>query len=839
MRLDLYGRLLLRESRGTRRPLAFFVACLAVGVTAVVAVAGLSAGLDAGIRSQARNLLAADLALEGRRPLPDEIQARLADPRIAARVEIKEMVTLVAAPGSGESQLAELKAVGSGYPFYGEIELLPDRPIAELLSAETALAAPELLARLGLAIGDGLAIGGERFVIAGEIEREPDRLQVGLAMGPRVMISLDGLARTSLAQKGSRIEHRTLLQLADAGADPEALAEDLAAELPPYYRVETSRQAQPSLRQGVDRVDRFLGLTALLSLLVGGLGIGQTVRAWLVSRYDSLAILKCLGVRPRELFGLYLTQTALLALAGSLVGLLAGSALQRIVPALFPDLVPVDLLDPWQPEALLRGLALGLGVALIFAIAPLTSILRLPPARAFRQSVEPPPPSRGATLGTAALLLGGITLFAIGQARDGLLGGAFTLVLLATGGALALASSLTTGTLARLPESFGGTALRHGLKALLRPGAGTRGAMVALGLGVLVVATMAQVESQLGHRLTTQVPDDAPSAFLVDIQPDQWSGVQSLLGEAGARGIDSVPVVMARLRSIDGVGISSAAEADEETNDNARRWALTREQRLTYLDRLPDDNRIVAGALWNDPQALEVSVERDFAEDLGVELGSRLLFDIQGVPLELVVSSLRTVEWETFGLNFFLVAEPAALDAAPHLRVATFRLAPEVERQTQNRLAAAYPNITMLRIGELLDKVTTLLTRIGLAVRLLGAFTVLSGLAILAGAIAAGAARRGSEVALLKTLGVTRWGVVARFALEYSLIGAVAGVVGLASSTLLSWGILEKGLEVGWSPQPALLVMAFAVTVGLSTLAGLGASARALAVRPLAVLRQP
>ncbi|MEM7479547.1 MAG: FtsX-like permease family protein [Acidobacteriota bacterium] len=847
MKARTYWQLLKRESRGTRRQLLFFIACLAVGVTAVVSVAGLSAGLEAGIRTQSRSLLAADLALSGRRPLPPEAAQALSDPRIAERVEVKELATLVVTPEGntvGGSQLVELKAVGDGYPFYGDLRTDPPRPLTELLTPDAAVVAPELLSRLGLDVGDPLRIGGEDFRIAGRLLAEPDRLQVGLALGPRVFVSLDGLARTSLVQKGSRVSHRTLLRLADSVADPAPLAETLDEVLPPYFRVETARQAQPSLRQGVSRVDRFLGLTALLSLLVGGLGIGQTIRAWLASRYDALAIFKCLGLRPREAFRLYLLQTGLLALAGSLVGLVAGTVLQRILPALFPDLIPAELIVPWQPAALVRGLGLGLGVALLFSIAPLTTVLRLPPARAFRRSAEPPPPSRWANALTALTLIAGITAFAALQARSLTLGAAFTGILLAAAALLAGAARLVTALVTRPSRARGAGGnpwLRHGLAALGRPGAGTRGAMVALGLGVLVVTTMAQVERQLGNRLTTQIPDDAPTVFLVDIQPDQWQEVQTVLSDAEARRLDSVPVVMGRLTAIDGEGIRLEEDIrpeDETEQESSRRWALTREQRLTYLDELPEDNRIVEGALWSDPNLDELSVEKEFADSLGVTVGSRLTFDIQGVPLDLTVTSLRTVQWETFGLNFFLVAEPGALADAPQQRVATVRLPEEREGAVQDRLAATFPNITVLRLGEILGKVAGLLRRIGLAVRLLGGFTVLTGLAILAGAIGAGAARRGGEVALLKTLGVTRLGVVARFAVEYSLIGAVAGLVGVTASALLAWGVLEQGFEIDAALQPALLIVAFGITVALSTLAGLAASVRALTVRPLAVLRE-
>lgn len=872
MNAGLYLRLARREARGSRGRIAFFLACLAVGVAAVVAVAGLSASLDAGIRAQARPLLAADLAVTSRRPPPPELDALLAALPAAGRAEVRELVTVVAAPAAagdagaeyvpGPSVLVELKAVGPGYPFYGTLRTDPDRPLADLLDAGSALAAPELLARLGLAVGDPLRIGGEAFRIAGTVAAEPDRLGIGLAAGPRLFLSVEGLARTGLIQKGSRVEYRTLVRLAPGTADdPAALAaaaDRLRAALPAGVRVETWREAQPALRRGVARVDRFLGLVALLSLLVGGIGVAQTVRAWLAGRMDAIAVLKCLGMRPREVLALYLGQTALLGLAGSLVGLAAGVAVQLAIPSLFPDLVPATLLDPWQaaaPAALARGLALGVGVAVLFSVAPLAGILRVPPVRVLRRDAEPPPAHRVATAATAGAVVAGVLAMAVFQARSLTLGAQFT------GGLAAAAAALTAGALAvtwavgRLPRSSGagraGLWLRHGLAALARPGAATVGAIVALGLGVLVVVGMSLVERQLSGELSAEVPADAPTAFLVDVQPDQWPGVEALLREEGALAVDSVPVVMARLAAIDGTPVGRIATGsagagenqrgergrDDDDRDDSARWALTREQRLTYMERLPADNRIVAGALWDRPDAAEVSVEKDYADDLGVGLGTRLTFDVQGVPVDLTITSLREVDWRTFGINFFLVVEPGVLDDAPQQRLATVRLPPGSEQRVQDLLAAGFPNVTFVRIREILEKLVAILDRIGLAVRFLGGFTVLAGIAILAGAVSAGSARRAREVALLKTLGVTRAGVVAMFAVEYALVGLVAGAIGTAGGAALAWAVLTRGMEIGWHLHPLVLATALAATALLAATAGIAASARALARRPIEVLR--
>lgn len=868
-----YFRTLVRESRGSRGRLVFFIACLAVGVAAVVAVAGLSASLRDGIRREARQLLAADLAVRGNEPIPAGVLKAIAALPGTQRTDIKETVTVAAAPAAkgpggqpGASQLVELKVVDGFYPFYGKLDLRPRRPLHELLTPGTTVVASELLSHLGLKVGDSLLIGGQPFRVAGTVLAEPDRVSISFTLGPRAFLSGAGFARTGLEGQGSRVGYRALVRLPDrlSGAELDATAERLKRDLPPgeAFRVETYRQAQPALRQNISRVERFLGLVALLSLFVGGIGVAQSVRAWLAGRLDAIAILKCLGMRPREIFPLYLGQTALLGLAGSLIGIAAGAAIQLLLPRLFPDLIPAELVHPWQPAALLRGLGLGVGVAMLFSLPPLSAVLRVPPARVLRRDAEPLPRHRWVTGVTLLALAVGVWGMAAFQSSSARLGAEFTGGVALVTAALAAAAFLVSWGVRKLPRDFALRPwLRHGLAALARPGAAAGGAIVALGLGVLVVLGMSLVERRVTAQLEKELPANAPSAFLIDIQPDQWQGVERLLRQQGGQGVESVPVVMARLAAIDGVRTEDMAERgdrrdggepDGEEGRNGggrnggngegrrgggRRWALTREQRLTYMAELPKDNKIVAGSLWSDPAHAEVSLEKDFAGDIGAHLGSTLTFNIQGVPLDLRVTSLRTVNWGTFGINFFLVVEPGVLESAPQQRLAVARLPRGGEQRVQDLLAASYPNVTFLRIREILEKVLKVLRRISLGIRFLGGFTVVAGIAILAGAVSAGSARRGREVALLKTLGMTRRGVAATFAVEYALIGLVAGAIGTAGGAALAWGVVTRGFQLPWALDPWILATALAASVLLTVAAGLAASVRALERRPIEVLR--
>jgi putative ABC transport system permease protein len=820
--------------------------------------------------------MAADLAVEGRRELPPDLNgvvARFAadagwNPASIERADVREFVSVVVAPGRQSSQLAELKAVGGGYPFYGGLRLDPPRSLDELLADDTVVVAPELLDRLGLKVGDSLSVGGAPFRVAGTVLEEPDKLSISFTLGPRLFLSHGGLQRTALIGLGSRVEYRALFKL-----PPGATAEDAARlerrlrdEEPDGdpYRVRTFADAQPALRRSFDRVGRYLGLVGLLSLLVGGVGVAQVARAWLASRMDDVAILRCIGATPREVVTLYLLQVLALALCASLAGALLGTGLHWLLPRVSAGLVPVGLVNPWQLGAVSRGVGLGIAVAVVFTLPLLVGLRRVPPVRVLRREAEPVRSGWVAQAVGALFVLAGVWAAASAQAESVRYGTYFAGGLVVAVALLALAAAAVSRVARLLPRDAGGLRLRHGLAHLARPGAATVGAIVAMGLGVTFVFATWLVERHLSDQLRSELPADAPSTFFLDVQPDQWPRVESLLQAAGARGIESRPLVTARFAAVNGVPVAQLAGRNrDEPRDQGRargddpaprdggrrgdaggdrprprRWTLTREQRLTYGRELPRGNRVVAGNFPAGPSVPNgISLEENFARDLGVGVGTPLTFDVQGVPVEMVVTSLRTIDWRTMGMNFFLFAEPGPLDEAPQQRLATARIAPAEQARVQAAVVAEFPNVTVIHVRDVMDKVMAVLRNIGLGIRALGAFTVAAGVVVLGGTVAATQARRAREVALLKTVGMTRRDVVTVFSVEYALTGTVAATVGVAAGSLLAWAVLTRLMDLEWAPRTLEVFGAVGVTAFLSVAAGLVASARALAAKPVEVLR--
>jgi putative ABC transport system permease protein len=816
----------------------FFVACLAVGVAAVVAVAGLADSVQGAMQREARPMLAADVAVTSRRALPDsldDVPAELVADRARVRI-FTTMVSAVDASGDEPSSiLVELKAVRGAYPFYGALELDPsDQSLASLLTPDQVVVEPSLLRRLHLERGDPLRIGSQTFRIAGEVLAEPDRMEASLAPGPRVFLSIEGLERSGLANTNGRMTYKALYQTPTPQAATELAAWlERQPEIASWTRVETWTEGNPGLRRGIEQAETFLGLVALLSLLVGGAGVAQVIRAWLARRFDAVATFRCLGLTPGEVGRIYLAQTAILGLAGSLVGALVGTACLLLVPVMLEDILPPSAVEPFQPLAILQGTLLGTGIALLFAWAPLRQARSVPPIRVLRRTVEPLPLSIGQRGGAVALLAAALVGVSVLQAGDLTMGLVFSGTVAAVVMLLGLVANRLSAGLGRLGERQDAWVLRHALRALGRPGSGTLSAMVALALGVVVVLGTWLLQHRVTNQLGDAFPDTAPSAFLIDVQPDQWERVEAVLVEQEGARIQDAPMVMGRIAAIDEV---RTEELVADLADDAR-WAYTREQRLGIRADVPSHNTVIAGTWASDPHTDEVSLERRFAERLGVGLGSVLTFDVQGVDVPLTVTSIREVRWESMEMNFFLLVEPGVLDGAPSARLVTFQIPEGREATLQDELATEFPNITLINVRQLRDQAKAILERLALAIRGLGGFTAVAGVVILFASVGATTTQRGRQVALLKTLGVTRPAAALMLAVEYALVGLVAGLVGALGANLLAWGVQTQLMRLSWEPLLGPTVMAV-VACSLGTgIAGVVGNLRALQTKPGAVLR--
>ncbi len=773
-----------REIRGSIRHFVFFLICIALGVGGLVGVGGFSAGFDSAVSREARNLMAADLQIRSNRPLSPDARAyvRSLERRGVSGTAAIEMIAMASEPESGASQLVELKAVGAGYPFYGELVTDPPGMLKSLPTGATALAEESLLIRLDVEIGQEIRLGDAAVRIVGVIEKEPDRVAGAFSLGPRMMISEETLAATRLIQAGSRVRYRTLLRIA-ATSDLEALRREMAAALAAEgVRVSTYREAQPRLRRFLENLATYLGLVGLTALLVGGIGVANSVIVFIRGRLDTLAILKCLGADSRQVLRVYLIQTVLLGAVGCLAGILIGGAVQWILPLVLSDLISVSL--EWKPPFLpaFRGLVMGMLTVLLFSTVPLLAIRDVKPARVLRRDLaagggmDGAPDLRGrlasgresAWVGAGiAAGLAALTLWQAGSLDVGLL---FIGILCGSMILLALAAYLLIRTLKGL-GGFGGLVWRHGLGNIHRPGNQSVLAVLSIGVGVTIILGLLLIEKSLMRQVGEHMPKDAPTFFFIDIQQDQKESFRTLLARRNQT-VELTPIVRSRLYAIDGERVS-----EMDLGDRRDAWYFQREYVLTSSSALPKDNRILEGRWWPSdpgPAVSRVSVEEEAARHLGVTLGSTLSFDVQGVLLQGVVSSIREVDWGNMSTNFYMILSPGMLSGAPTTYVGTSRSEPEQDEAVQRLVASNFPNVTSINIRHVIDTIRNVLERIALVLRFMAALTIGAGIVVLAGAIAATRHWRTRESVVFKTLGATR-GILARtFAVEYGVLGLIA-----------------------------------------------------------------
>jgi putative ABC transport system permease protein len=824
-------RLAWRETRGAWRHFGYFFACITLGVGALVGVGSFADSLEQTVARSAKALTGGDVEIRSAQPLPTDA-APVVEPR--AGVEVTRVRELVAMAQSGpeRTQLVELKAVERGYPFYGALVTDPPRPLATLIGDGRALVHDSLLVRMGLSVGDRFRVGQAELTVSGVIVREPDRAVGVFSLGPRVLIAAADLDRTGLIRPGSRVRYRTLFRLTE-GTDAQVFRDRLAERLPAAQRVTTYTQAQPGLRRFWDQLTMYLGLTGLVALMVGGIGVAVSVNAFVREKLSTIATLKSLGAGWRTLLAAYLLQTALLGLGGSVLGALLGSLAQPLLAPTLARLLPLELTLSFSLRAVLGGLAMGMGVTLLYALWPLLRIRRISPALILRREVEPR--LHGDRPWLAALpIAGGLAGLALWQAGSWRIGALFAgglaaaLLLLALGarGVIALARRMRWRSLA----------WRQGAANLHRPGSHAGPVLVSLGLAVMLVVSIALLEGSLRAQLVDRSPGSAPAFFFIDIQPDQAEPFARLVGGHGATApAELTPVVRSRLAAVNGAPVRTSPKSRQEDA-----WARTREYVLTWAAAPPAHNTVVAGRWWTPEEAARgplISVEEDIARQLGVGLGDTLTFDVQGVPVSARVATLRHVDWRSLSSNFFVIFSPGALEGAPTTFIATVRARPEDETRLQSAVVADFPNVTAIPVREVLERVTAVLDQIALAVRLVAAFSIVAGLIVMAGALAITRQQRLYQSVILKALGGTRGFVSRVFAVEYALLGAAAGVAGSALAALLAWAVLRFAFDVPWQWAPGTLLAGVLAATGLALLVGFLGTRRLLGRRPLGVLR--
>jgi putative ABC transport system permease protein len=737
--------------------------------------------------------------------------------------------------------LIELKSVDSVYPLLGSTVLEPAMGLQAALACDAArcgaVAEDALLARLGLKLGEAIRIGDADFTLRARIVSEPDRVAGGFALGPHVLVARDGLMRAGLVTPGSLINYAYRIAFA-RDATPEKFHADMEAAFPGgSWEFNDRSNALPQVTRFVEQATMFLTLVGLTALVVAGVGAGQAVEAFLGRRRATIATLKALGAEGGLIFLIYLLQIMAVAGLGLVLGLAMGAALPFAVQHFFGDAIPAPAHFAVYAGPLVMAAVFGTLAALGFAIPPLARAREIAPAGLFRDLVAPSA-RRGrwpyrlasfAAFGAIAVL--SVLLSPYPWFNLGFLGGIVAVLV-----ALRLVAFSLRRGLQRLPRA-GSQTVRLALANLTRPGTPTANIIVALGLGLTLLATVVLMQASVEAQIADQLPSRAPSFFFVDIQQNQIDPFTKLVsGFPGSADFNATPMMRGRIVKLNGVPVEKVPIAADS------RWAVNSDRAVTYTATKPKNARVVEGPDWWPADyrgAPLVSFDKNLARGMGLKLGDIITINLIGRDIDLTIYNLRDIDFRTGGINFVLTLSPGIIESAPHTYLATVRTAPSQEDAIFAAVSRAFPNVTVVRVKEALAQVGELLASLARGIEIASLITILAGILVLAGAIAAGHRARLYDAVVLKVLGATRGALGAVYAVEYGLLGALAGCAALLAGSLAAWAVAYWVLDIPFVfAGRAVLFTIVGGAVGTLVL-GLSGGFAALAAKPAARLRNP
>ena len=830
-------RLARRELRGGVRGLAIVLLCLALGTAVIAAVGTLRAAINGGLAADGRQLLGGDLAIDGgAAPLPKALHAWLLT-RGARMSDVVQTRSMVVAP-SGERQLIELKAVDRAWPLIGAPVLSPAMPIAEALApnhGQYGLVAEQLvLDRLRVHPGDTVRLGNATFRISAVLISEPDQAATPSLLGPRVVIAAAALPETGLIVPGSMVRYSLRVALLSPAQGPAVEAALRAAFPDTGWRIRDPHDAAPGVTQFIDQTSQFLTLVGLTSLLVGGIGVANGVRAWLDARTRTIATLRCLGASGVPSFTVCLIQVLALAVVGIVIGLVVGAALPLAAMVFLKHMLPVPPVLGVYPGPLLLAAVYGLLTALAFALWPLGRAARIPGGALFRDALLPERtvPTRGLVAVNAALGLALVAL-TVATATDRRFAVYFCLAALATLVLFRLGGWAVTRAARAMPRLAAPWA-RLGIANLHRPGNATALLLVSVGLGLSTLAAVALIEANVRREVLEQIPADAPSFFFVDIQNDQLARFEQIAhASPGVRGSGPGAIHARAHRGGERrAGRSGQGHARHQLGAPRRPWP-------DLCRHAAGRHTIVAGHWWpaNYDGPPLVSFDAGLAQGWGVHVGDTIRVNVLGRDIDLTVENLRDIHWQTLSLNFAMVASPGLLEHAPHTHIATVRVAGPDQGALLRAETDALPNVTGIAVADVLAAVAALLSQVAAALAATGSLALAAGALVLVGAVAAGQRRRTAEAVILKTLGATRAQIRAAWLVEFGVLGLAAGVLAGLVGTAASWAVLHYIMHAGWVFLPGTLAGTLFLALAMMLVFGYAGTAAALRTKPAPLLR--
>src|ERR1019366_7816412 len=720
-------RIAWREMRASRAKFLFVVLSVAIGVGSLTGVRGFSTSFRHMLLGQARTLMAGDLTARvfALPTAEQEAALRGLEARGVRRTWITETVTMASSASLDNPLLISVKAVDpAAYPYYGVVKLNPARPLREALDEGTVGVSDDLLVRLNVRTGDMLRIGGQDFRIAGVVVSEPDRMTGSLNVGPRVMITRQGLDRTGLITPGSRAAERYLFALPAQGGPDVAQARAILKQAFPEATIADYRETHPIITRGLDRSTTFLSLIGLIALVIGAMGVASAMHGHLQQKLDSIAVMKCMGARSAQVIRIYTAQTLMLGLGGGVIGVAFGVGVAAAFPGLIAKYFSMDVSAYWDAWPAVQGIAVACLVTLLFTLPPLLGIRDIRPALIFRRDVETKGSGRRSG-GAAALLVRGAILLGTGVGAGTLTEGNFSDAL-RTGGFFALALAIGLALLAlagwamlrgfrwflrragaRLPG-----VVRHGMANLYRPGNQAQAAVVALGVGVMFTLTVFLVQSALVEQIRGSAPPGMPNVFLLDIPADQRGALGARITAINGEQIENLPL-----------------------RDFNRRFLRTRT--VTAMDAMPPDTVILSGAWWRQgDRNPQICVSEEAAKILNLKAGAVVDWNIWNRTLRTRVACIERTESIRMSGRFEFLFNQGQLENLPAVYYGSARVRPSDVAALQRVVYLRFPTVTVVNVADVMQIVEDVVQRIASVIRFLSGFTILAGAVMVASSVA-------------------------------------------------------------------------------------------------------
>ncbi|MEM8539954.1 MAG: ABC transporter permease [Pseudomonadota bacterium] len=841
--LRLALRFAFREIRGGLTGFYVFLACIALGTAAIGGVNAVSQAITQGIETEGATILGGDVRFEinQRDATPEERAFLETIGAVAFSSDSRSMARLT---DQSDQTLVELKSIDELYPLYGSFQTEPAYDFDALAKSDGAFgiyAQPILLDRLNVTTGDRVLIGNETYEIRGVIELEPDALSEGVAFAPRVVMSVDAMQASGLIQPGSLVERQYKIRLSDGSTiDDIRAAVASANEAFPEagWSTRSRANAAPALSANIERFAQFLTLVGLTALVTGGVGVANAVRAFLNSKRNVIATFKCLGAPGNLVTSVYLFQILIIGAVGIAIGLVLAALAPLVARAALTGIVPLPAGGFFYPGALGLAIVFSVLTIFVFALLPLGRARDIPASSLFRdhnmaESQEPRWTYRIAA-GIAAVLLAGLAIyFSVDRAIAiyFLVGVVFAFMVLRAVSQLLMSAARRAGTVK-------GTPLRLAVGNIHRPGALTPSVVLALGLGLTLLVTLALIDGNLRSQIAGNITARAPNFFFVDIQSNVVEDFADLVEETASDDgkLVRVPMLRGRVIALNDVAVEELSVPPEA------RWVLRGDRGITYAKNLPENSTLSAGTWWDQNYTGEplVSFAAEEAGELGLEIGDSVTVNVLGRDISAKIANFRQVEWESLAINFVMVFSPNTFAGAPHSWLATLTMpdaSADIEKNILTSVTKSFPAVTSVRVKDAIELVNNVVAQLATAIRAAAAVALIASVLVLAGALAAGNSARVHDAVVLKTLGATRRTLIAAFVTEYALLGIATATFALAAGGFAAWFVVTKIMTLPWSFTPSValgtVLIALVCTVGF----GLAGTWRVLGQKAAPVLR--